>query len=174
MFRKKQNDIAQNKLQVRSPEQEMSNHRNDMRCRSTVRMISSLKCNMVWTVEACSCKPAPRGLPSSSVQLHTPLIYILKVRSWRTSRKWKLYSFSHGYLSLIDIETRGRRCGQTKIVEGRRYYMSRGELIAALGKKGNVHPDCRWLGWQHNNSIHSRGTYLRAGWRLQGLIHAIQ
>ncbi|MGB2927856.1 MAG: hypothetical protein WBB70_02990, partial [Desulfobacterales bacterium] len=39
--------------------------------------------------EACSCKPAPRDLPSSFVQLRTPLIYILKVRSWRTSRYQK-------------------------------------------------------------------------------------
>jgi len=37
--------------------------------------------------EACSCKPAPRGQPSSFVQLRT--LYI-KVRSWRTCRYHQL------------------------------------------------------------------------------------
>jgi len=39
-----------------------------------------------------------------------------------------LCSFSHGHTSLIDIETRGRRCGQTKIVEGRRSYCVPGKF----------------------------------------------
>ena len=50
---------------------------------STLTTMALYQCSLRW-FGTCSCKPVPRGLPSSLVQLRT--LYILKVRSWHTSR----------------------------------------------------------------------------------------
>jgi hypothetical protein len=58
---------------------------------STLTTMALYQCSLRW-FEACSCKPAPKGLPSSFVQLRT--LYI-KVRSWRTSRIGSVKNLSH-------------------------------------------------------------------------------
>jgi hypothetical protein len=50
---------------------------------STLTTMALYHSSLRW-FEARSCKPAPRGLPSSSVQLHTSQSYIHRVCPWHT------------------------------------------------------------------------------------------